>query len=110
MANTTGYNRDRTGIYIEKDPEATLDYTLNWADWLSSSSTTITGSTWSVSADADDTDPVTIAGSGNNTTITTVTLTGGTVNEIYTIYNTITTAGGITERRNFRVVVKNRSV
>ena len=110
MANITGYNRDRAGIYIEKDPEATLDYTLNWADWLTSSSTTITGSTWSVSADASDTDPVTISGNSYNTLISTVTLTGGTVNEVYTIYNTITTAGGNTERRNFRVIVKNRSV
>ena len=108
MANTTGYNRDRAGIYIEKDPEATLDYTLNWADWLGSD--TIATSTYSVDSDTDDGDPVTSTGDSNTQTTTTVTLTAGTVNELYTIYNTITTAGGNTERRNFRVIVKNRSV
>jgi hypothetical protein len=108
MPDTTGYKQDRAGAYIEKDPEATLDYTLDWTDWLGS--TTILTATYAVTADADDSDPVTSTGSSNTTTTTTVTLTGGTVNEVYTVNCTITTEAGTTERKNFRVLVKTKSV
>ena len=34
MATLTGYKRDIYGLYIDKDPESTLQYTFDWQNWL----------------------------------------------------------------------------
>ena len=40
------FKYDAQGPYIDKDPRARLDYTLDWADWLETSAT-IASSVWS---------------------------------------------------------------
>ena len=34
MATITGFKKDAKGVFIEKDPFATLDYTLDFTNWL----------------------------------------------------------------------------
>ena len=104
---TTGFKADRDGIYIEKDADGVLDYTLDWSDWLGTN--TISSSTWSVETITGDSDALTIDSNTNTTTKSTVFLSGGSVGNVYKVYNTIGTSNSLTERRHFRVRVTNRS-
>ena len=83
-----------------KDPQAVLDYQINWATWLSAD--TIATSTWTVPTG------LTKASSTNTTTTATVWLSGGTADTSYNIVNTIVTAGGRTEERTLTIAVQNR--
>jgi len=83
-----------------KDPNAVLDYTWDWSDWLdadtiSSSSTTVeTG--------------LTEDSESHTTTTVTVWLSGGTPGEDYEVTNRIVTAGGRTEDRTIVILVRER--
>lgn len=83
-----------------KDPGDTLSYSNNWEPWLD-------GDTISISAFAATTG-ITIVSDSNTTTTSTVILSGGIVNNSYTITNTITTAGGSIVERSFKITVKQR--
>jgi len=109
MATLTGFLQDNEGAYIDKDPSAILSYTLDWADWLPSGSTVST-STWAISTITGDASPLTSVTTTNTGTTTIIKVSGGTVGKIYTLTNTITTSGSLTDRRNFRIKVKNRTV
>ena len=109
MATLTGYYADNEGQLIDKDPEAVLSYQITWTQWLSSGDT-INSSNWTVETISGDTDNITITGNTNTDDVTTVTLTGGTSGNIYKIYNTITTVNSLTDRRYFRVKVKDRTL
>lgn len=108
MGNTTGFRSDRDGIFIEKSDSGVLAYTLDWTDWLSTD--TVATSSWTVSTISGDSTPLAIDSNSKTTVTSQVVLSAGTVGNIYTVTNTITTAGGYTEERHFRVVVKNRSI
>lgn len=109
MATITGFYKDNEGTLIDKDPEAALDYLLGWSEWLPSGDT-ISTSTWSIEAITGDTDPLTSTSNGKTDSVTTVNLSGGSIGNIYKVYNTVTTTGGLTDRRYFRVKVKARSI
>lgn len=109
MSTTTGFYKDNTGYVIDKDPDAVLAYQLDWSEYLQSG-VTIDTSNWTVETISGDTDQLTIDDNTNTTGTTTVTLSGGTQGNIYKVYNSITTDGGETDRRFFRVKVKDRSV
>lgn len=109
MATTTGFYKDNTGYVIDKDPEATLSYLLDWVDWLPAGSI-ISTSTWEVETISGDTDNLSTSGNTKTDNTTQITLTGGTEGNIYRVYNTITTDGSLTERRYFRVKVGARSI
>ena len=84
-----------------KDPQATLDYSIDWSDWLSGD--TIINSVWTV--------PVELQSSRLsefNTTQTVVWLEGGEENITYQVKNTITTAGGRVDERTMTVKVANK--
>ena len=108
MGNTTGFRSDRDGIFIDKSAEGVLQYTLDYSDWVSTD--TISTSSFAVSTIGGDSSPLAVNSTSKTTTKATVVLSGGTVGNIYTVSNTIVTAGGFTEKRSFRVVVKNSSV
>ena len=108
MSDTTGFKSDRDGIYINKSPQAVLPYTLDYTDWLSTD--TISTSVWTVSTISGDSSALTIDSESETTLKTTVILSAGSTGNIYTVSNTIVTAGGYTEKRSFRVIVENRSV
>ena len=106
----TGFTTDRIGSYIEKDPQATLDYTLDWSNWLSNSDN-IASSTWTIQTYSGDSDPVIKTSQSFDATdsTTTIWLSGGTTSKDYKITNTITTTNNLTDERYFRIFLKDRS-
>jgi hypothetical protein len=109
MATLTGFERDNEGVFIRKDTEANLTYSLDWTDWLTNSET-VSSSTFTVETLTGDTDPLAKSAQSSTDYTTTVKLSGGTSGKIYKIYNQIQTSGGLTERRYFRVKVETRSL
>jgi hypothetical protein len=106
----TGFTKDRVGTYIEKDPQGTLDYTIDWSSWINSGDS-ITASTWAIETISGDASPMTTSSNSFNagSSTTTIWLSAGTAGNKYIITNTITTNNGITEERYFRIFVKDRS-
>ena len=86
-----------------KDPDATVDYAIDWSAWLGSD--TLLSSTWVVPSGL--TQPVSPAASFTST-VTTVWLTGGTLGQSYTVTNRITTAAGRIDDRSFDLRVEER--
>lgn len=74
------------GQIFTKDPDAVLDYTVNWATWLDGD--TISTSTWTVASG------ITEDSDSNTTTTATVWLSGGTAGRTYAATNNIVTAAG----------------
>lgn len=101
MTATTGFERDNQGAYIRKDPEAILDYTLDYTNYLATGDT-ISSSTFTV--DTGITKTADTIASGNK--VVNITLSGGTAGTVYTIKNTIVTANGRTAVKRFRVKVE----
>jgi hypothetical protein len=86
-----------------KDPSAVLDYSFDWGTdgWIGAD--TITGTpVWTV--------PTGIVkdSQSNTTTLATVVISGGTAGENYDVSCKITTAGGRTDERTFRLQVRDR--
>ena len=83
-----------------KDPNAVLDYTVDWTRWLAGDQ--IATSDWLV--------PTGLAKMADSKTGSTATvwLSGGTAGQSYTVTNRITTAAGRTEDRSFIVTVEER--
>jgi hypothetical protein len=109
MATLTGFLQDNEGAYIDKDPSAILSYTLDWSEWLPSGSS-ISTSSWTISTFSGDAAPITQVSTTNTGNSAIIRLSGGTIGKVYTITNTITTSGSLTDRRNFRIKVKNRTI
>ena len=85
---------------FSKDPGATLDFTIDWSEWLDDD--TISSSDWTVP------DGITEASATNDTTTATVWLSGGTAGTRYTVTNTIVTAGGRTDERSIVIAVDDQ--
>jgi hypothetical protein len=85
---------------IQKDPQAVLDYRVDWSAWLAGD--TIVASTWILETGiTNDLDTY-------NATTAVIWLSGGTLGEIYTVTNRITTALGRIDDRTFLVEIKNK--
>lgn len=87
-----------------KDPDAKLDFGIDWSDWLAGGETII-ASVWAV--------PPGITQSSspapsNTPTTTTIWLEGGTAKETYVVVNRITTSAGRIDERSLYIQVKNR--
>ena len=86
-------------IFI-KDPDAVLDYTINWTAWLAGD--TISASTWTVPAGlTKDSDAF-----GDSTV--TIWLSSGTVDTTYEIINHITTAAGREEDKTLTIICQQK--
>lgn len=83
-----------------KDPDATLDYGINWSAWLAGD--VITSSSWS------EPEGIEVDSNTHDDTTTTVWVSGGTLGKIYRLTNTIITAAGRKEDRTIKLVIKNR--
>lgn len=85
---------------LTKDPNAALDYAIDWHAWLSGD--TIATSTWTVPTG------ITKTSDTHDTTTATVWLSGGSVGQTYQLTNTITTAGGRTDERTFQLTIQDK--
>jgi len=87
-----------------KDPDATVDFTIDWSDLLAESSPqdTIASSSWTANQG------VVVDRDSNTTTTATVWVSGGTVRKYSELVNTVTTAGGRTYERTVYVKVQQR--
>lgn len=83
--------------YFFKDPNAVLDYEIDWSLWLGVGS--ISSSVWFVP------DGITKDSESNTTTTTTIWLSGGAVGVAYLLTNRIVTAGGRTDDRTIEIFV-----
>jgi hypothetical protein len=83
-----------------KDPNAVLDYAVDWSRWLAGDE--IATSDWTVPSG------LTKLSHSKTTTKATVWLSGGTAGQSYTVTNRITTTGGRTEERSFTIRVEER--
>lgn len=105
---STGFVQTIQGLTIVKDTEAVLFYTFEWADWLPTGDS-IADVLYTVSARANDPDPLIKESQGVTGTQTYVELSNGQEGKVYTVTCKITTAEGLIDRRNFRVKVQARS-
>lgn len=78
-----------------KDPDSTLDYTLDWEEWLAGD--TISSSTWAVPDDMTEED------ASETATTATVWLSGGLSGVTYAVVNQIATAGGRVDQRSLSI-------
>lgn len=87
---------------FKKDPNAILDYTVDWTAYLTPIADTIATTTWIV--------PATLTKvSDTHTTMTaTAFISGGTVDTTETVVCRITTAGGRTDDRSFVLKIVER--
>jgi hypothetical protein len=94
MTITFGLRTD--GYYApDKDPDAVLDYSIDWGDWLGTDK--IATSTWTVSPG------INASGASKTDTTATIWLSGGTAGQTYTVHNRITTVGGRTNDQTFKI-------
>ena len=106
----SGFKKDITGTYIVKDPGAIITYTVDWSEWLPTTSN-ISTSTWTIS---------TVTGDGANALAkssdgishsnqyTYIQVNKGTSGNTYTVKNTVLTTDGTTDVRRFRIRVEDR--
>lgn len=98
-------NFEHTGEKIpsapSKDPDSVIDYGVDWSRWLRDGET-ISTSTWLVE------DGLTIEREAFSDTITTVVLSGGTVNTQYTITNRVVTSFGAIDDRSMKIKCREK--
>lgn len=101
---TSAFTIGKDGLpVILKDPNANLDYQIDWSDWLGAD--TISASTWTVASPAGGL----TAGLSTLTNVTTkVWLSGGTAGQVVRVTNRITTSGGRIDERSFNVRLAER--
>lgn len=104
-----GFSTDKIGSHIDKDPQSTLDYTIDWSSWISTGDAIAT-STWAIETIAG-TSPLSTTGSSFDvaTSVSTIWLAGGDLRKTYRITNTITTTNGLTDERYFRIRITDKS-
>ena len=86
-----------------KDPNAVLDYSIDWGAGYLQSGETIGSSIWAIFP-AD----MTQGAAGNTASVASVTVSGGAAGQIYQITNRITTSLGRTDERSVTVIVEHR--
>lgn len=97
----SGFYYDSVGAWIPKDPDAVLDYGIDWSAWLAAGDSVET-SAWTVASGLVGASPQL------DGTVASIMISGGTAGQTYTVTNRITTANGRTEDRSFRVKVAER--
>lgn len=85
-----------------KDPDSTVDFGVDWTDYLANNNDALAGSTWVVPAGLEE------VSSSFTEDHAFVWLSGGTVGSTYTVTNRITTAGGRTEDESIFVMIEER--
>lgn len=109
MATLTGFKTDRVGVYIEKDPFAELDYSLDWTNWMPSGEV-ISALSVNVETISGDASPLALDSTGNTDYVATANLSGGTAGNIYNVEYRITTDNGKKDSRNIRIKIVERQL
>lgn len=86
-----------------KDPDAFLDYTLDWSQWLQGDS--ILSTNFTVTGDDA---ALAVAFATSTPTTATVWLQGGTDGALYAVTCEITTAQGRVDDRSFQIQINER--
>ena len=93
------------GKRYDHDPDAELDYTVDWSDWLPEGDA-LSASTWTVPAG------MTLLNATRTGTLAVIWLAfdsnAGEVGTVYRITNHIVTTGGRKDDRSFEVVIKEK--
>lgn len=99
---TETYTIDATGkATIIKDPDENLDYSFNWADYLSPTSDTIESVVFAAVG-------ATLGTVSNTTTLATAFVSGGVSGSTATLSCSITTAQGRIAQRSVYLKIKER--
>jgi len=85
-----------------KDPNALLDYSIDWTEWLATTTDTISASTWILPS------ALTEFTSSFGTGTTIIWISGGTAGEVYDVVNRINTTGGRQEDRTIQFTCVDR--
>lgn len=114
MANLTGFKRDNQGAFIEKHPSANIQYAVDFTDYLNSGDS-IASATVTLESISGDAAPLAFPTSAvTDTTISgavvSARLNGGTSGNVYNVDVQITTSGGDTDVRRFRIVVGEKHI
>jgi len=86
---------------FEKDPDAVLDYSFDWSDWLCDSETISSTVITVASGLTKDSD-------SESDGIVTIWLSGGTAGTSYTVACKIVTSSSRTDERSITIMVINR--
>jgi len=84
-----------------KDPDAKLDYKMDWSDWLTSPDT-LSDSEWIVPSG------MTSESETFDSDSAIIILSGGTVGQVYEVVNRITTGAGLIEDRTILFTIRER--
>ena len=87
-----------------KDPQAILDYSIDWDDAYLQLGETISTSVWSVLPAG----TLTIDSTASTASVATATVSAGTTGHIYRLTNRITTSNSRTEERSITIRVQER--
>ena len=119
MSNLTGFLRDNIGIYIIKDPDANITYSLDFTNYLDTSDTILDDSTGeptvtlgTISGDASPLAFPTSHAVDVSATTTKVVLrvNAGTAGNVYPVEVKIVTSAGDTDSRHFRIICKDKGL
>lgn len=86
------------GAFV-KDPNSTIDFAVDWAEWLNTGDN-VSVSSWEVPSG------ISLSSSSVTNNVTRAFLTGGTAGIDYLITNRVTTQGGRIEDRSILVQVR----
>jgi hypothetical protein len=87
---------------LKKDPDAILDYTVDWGPYLTALGDVITSVTWVLSSG------LTEVSQQNTSTTATAFVSGGVLGDTETLTCRIVTAGGRTDDRTIPIKIVNR--
>lgn len=92
--------------FLLKDPDAVLDYSIDWGAEYLAADELLADSEWSVAPD--EPGGVAIAGDDFDATTSTVRAGGGIAGRLYTLANRVTTATGRIDDRSIIIRVEKR--
>jgi len=112
MANLTGFRRDNKGAFIEKHPNANIQYGVDFTDYLNSGDS-ISSAAVSIETISGDSAPLRLPTDASTDVViaqalVNVRLSGGTTGNEYNVDVQITTTNGDTDSRRFRIIIGSK--
>lgn len=93
---------------FKKDPNAELDYTFDWAPWLTPISDTIASVSWILNDGTVIVGGIALESQANTATTATAVISGGVVDTTELLTCRITTTGGRIDDRSIELRILNR--